>query len=819
VSSPVSTGGQTGEHGAEEHGWVLLPTLVVRSAGFRWDLMDELAYRQSAPLADQLCEELERADALRATLPPGVRLTRGQAARLRNNRPLPPSVPVPGDWAARWADTATAVSEALEAWLVASSADEQAVSGALARLVADPWFRQAIVCSSPRVHRDLARGGSIAPRLRRQVARYAQRVITKCETMSFFGPVNYAQLDAGQAVPAVLAWKGPQVIAARQAYLAAWAFDRLLDSVVAEPGVVATLVPRRTTFAGLPGDDPAVAALTGAADGVRPLGELAAATGLTPAEAAGALHHAVRRGLLTHHLIPPAVEPDHARWLAARLGDPAGAEPAHPDLTHPDVTHPDLTGASRTRAVIDVLDRYPDAGADTKLALQDELHQLLPERQEAGRARTPEAAAPQFYNDRVIITEAACGTLDLTLGGGLAADLRLAVPAALELLAHQAVLTRQRANRALARALGAGRFPLIRVLRDCASLATDPDPWLPGALTAAIEDAGPGVTDLDLATLGLTAIGTAPGGAAAGLSPSLPVLCSADVMVAADDLARYRTGVTPLVIGDLHDAALLTPWALQFHPDAGRLIAERDRAIERCLGPHRAVSVVARRSTGLPPLRFPGPVVEIGTVGDPAERLPLDRLIVQSDGEQATLRLAGPGGPGAGGELFLHNGELDTGVHTALALPRVRPARVPDAAALPRLRYRNVVLSRRRWRLLPGLLTELPAAPSTAPERLELRRALRRNGLPPRFFAKASHQRKPMYIDTDSPLLVDALYRLAAQATSVHATEVLPDGDALWLREGAAGAPGSSAVAAEFRCVYLRPSGFAGSREESRGER
>src|SRR5512143_2760951 len=161
------------------------------------------------------------------------------------------------------------------------------------------------------------------------------------------------------------------------------------------------------------------------------------------------------------------------------------------------------------------------------------------------------------------------------------------------------------------------------------------------------------------------------------------------------------------------------------------------------------------------------------------------------------------GGRGAGavdGELLLHNGELDTGVHTALALPRVRPVRLPDADHVPRLRYRNVVLSRRRWRLLPGLLTELPSAPSTVPERLDLRRALHRAGLPTRFFAKASHQRKPMFVDVDSPLLVDALYRLASEAGQVHATEVLPDGDALWLRDGAGGAPGSTAVAAEFRC-------------------
>ncbi len=130
------------------------------------------------------------------------------------------------------------------------------------------------------------------------------------------------------------------------------------------------------------------------------------------------------------------------------------------------------------------------------------------------------------------------------------------------------------------------------------------------------------------------------------------------------------------------------------------------------------MSVVGRRVTGLPPLRLPGPVVEIGPAGDPAERIPLDRLYVLSDGVRAQLRA-----DGYGEGLFLHNGELDTGVHTAFALPRIRPPMLPDTACLPRLRNRNVVLARRRWRLAPGPLSG--ARDQQAGDGLTLRRALR----------------------------------------------------------------------------------------------
>jgi hypothetical protein len=265
-------------------------------------------------------------------------------------------------------------------------------------------------------------------------------------------------------------------------------------------------------------------------------------------------------------------------------------------------------------------------------------------------------------------------------------------------------------------------------------------------------------------------------------------------MVALDDLARYREGVTPLVLGDIHDTALLTPWALQFHPRADSLLALRDREIQRVLADVRALNVIARRSTGLPPLRLPGPLVELGTVSGDAHRIWLDDLYVESDGERAVLRAAGEPG-----ELFLHNGELESAVHTAFALPRIRPPRLPDIPYVPRLRWGNVVLSRQRW-LLDHAELRACFQPESAVGRLtRLRAYLRRTGVPPAFFAKAHGHRKPVYVDAASPLLSSGLAKLAESGTRLAATEVLPGPGQLWLRDGTA------RFAAELRCVYLRP--------------
>jgi hypothetical protein len=745
--------------------WTLLPALVVRSTGFPWETIERLAHRRSARAADSLLDLCDEADRLRAELPAGLRLTRGQLARLRSHRPLPPGCPAPADWLRRWNTVTEAIAAARERLSAAAAEDEREAAASFAALVADPRFLDAVACSGPGVFRDIVKGRLASARLRRQVASYAQRLATKCETMSFFGPINHGVIQAGLKASAVLSWQGHQECAARRAYLSAWAFDQVQAEVLADSRLLSALVPRRKTFASVPAGDTASATLADHADGSRTLAEISARCGLTPGEAARVLTVAVDRGFLTHDLMPPATEIDPVGWLSRQLGARMG-EPG-----------------KRLEDVIGLLERYPAADAAAKLALQAELGH-------AGQPAATAADRPKFYNDRLPVTEAAVGTLDLQIGGELARDLAEAVPAVLDLLAHVAMRTRRLTNGNLARTLGPGRFPFTSVLCTCGGLPVAHDSWLRDniarALASAGAPAGPATTEVDLAGL----LPTPP-------PPELPVLCSVDVMVATAVLAGYRSGCTPLVIGDFHDAPLLTPWALQFHPDAAAVLADRDRQIRHALGGHQAVSVVARRTTGLPPLRFPGPVVEIGPVDEPAERIPLDRLYVLSDGERACLRARCHDG-----ELFLHNGELDTGVHTAFALPRVRPPMLPDTCYLPRLRYGGVVLARSRWRLMPGPLSDAPDWSDS----LALRRSLRSAGVPARFFAKASHERKPIYVDTDSPLLMEGLLRLARDAQTLYASELLPGPGQMWLRDGAL------RFAAELRCVYLRSAGPRGDR-------
>ncbi|MGW3349365.1 hypothetical protein ACWDA3_39230 [Nonomuraea rubra] len=900
-----------------EHDWTLLPAVVVRSAGFPWELVLSLVHPRAAEAATAVVRlERQALDLLaeapgRDPRPPatptgragGGRLRRGLRGRLRDLRPLPDGTPGPAGWLTAWNDVTGRLEEARLTLSGLESGDAALCRAAVAGILADERFLDALVCSSPALYRDL-RHGAKGGRTRRELAEQVQRLSASCETAGCYGPVNYGVVAAGER--GGYTWAGAHELARRVAFPAARVGEALQQRVLAEPALVAGLVPRRKTWTGEVHDG---AAFVGHCDGGRTLAEIAARTGAGVERAAAALAVAVRRGLLTHDLCPPATVCDTLGWLRERLvargvrviaGDADAVAhvdraptAAHGDRTgtaaHDDRTgaaaHDDRTGAAalddrapeaangdgasagahgdrvapagvpgaaagrgraaasgicecgcaeargpagrgrggggkgdgvrargllasgvpgrafagrtgvpaqRARAVVgerpardadlplgrrvgeigELLAQYPGASPDVKLAVQRRIEALA-----GGGSR----------DERAIVHEAAAGTLHVTVGDTLAADLRGRVPRVLDVLAQEAELTRQRTNQLLAGRLGPGTYELAEVLRTTGDLEIEHGDRLAARIAALVRDAPAGTTELNLAGL----LGEpAP--------PAAPVLCSADVMVAASELETYETGVTPLVLSRLHDAVLLTPWALQFHEEGAACLAERDTEIRRALSGFTVLNVISRRSNGVPPLELPGPVLELGGVAaDPRRRrIGLDELYVHSDGQRAVLHAKGMEEP-----LLLHNGEHDTALHTAFALPRVRPPRLGDLARVPRLTWDNVVVSRRRWLLRRASFEALGQAGGDRELLVAMARLREVHELPVAFFASTGRERRSLYVDTRSPALLEGLARMAASGERVTVTEVLPGPEACWLREG------EKRFAAELRCVYLRPAG------------
>ncbi|MEV0391073.1 hypothetical protein [Nonomuraea sp. NPDC050643] len=895
--------------------WTLLPTVVVRSAGFPWALVLSLAYPRAAEAAVAVVElERQALDLLAeggegtAGVPAGPagsgRLSRGLRGRLRDLRPLPADALAPGDWLAAWNKVTGLLEEARLTLTGMVSGDAALVRAAMAGIVADERFLDALVCSSPGLYRDLRRGGK-SGEPRRQIAAHLQELSAKSGTAGCFGPINYATIEPGGA--SGYTWEGHRECARRMAYPAARVGEALQQRILADPGIVAGLVPRRKTWTRAVPDG---AAFVGHCDGERTLAEIAAESGTGMERASAALAVAVRRGLLTHDLCPPATIPDTLGWLRERLaaagvrmtpqpargpGTPASrgrspkpaasgrglpdtvcecgfrhgtATPGHAlpdserrsaddgcDLKEGQAPTPDPSargdaggrssrgdvggasgggdgarasssrrdgagGPSREDAVgrssrgdaagtsarasamasgvpaqlrrpatgprpapdgelplgrrvgelAELLGQYPAASPDVKLAVQRRIEALA-----GGGGR----------DDGVIVHEAAAGTLQVTAGGGLAADLESRVPRVLDLLAAEAELTRLRTNRLLAGRLGAGTFELSQALRATGDLEIQHADHLSARIAAIVRDAPAGATVLNLAGL---LDEPAP--------PAAPVLCTADVMVAASSLQAYEAGTTPLILGDLHDAVLLTPWALQFHEEGAACLAERDTEIRRALSGFTALNVISRRANGLVPLELPGPVLELGGVAaDPRRRrVGIDELYVHSDGRRALLHAKGMEEP-----LLFHNGEHDTALHTALALPRIRPLRLGDLPRVPRLTWDNVVISRRRWRVGRSSFGALGQAAGDRELLVAMARLREIHDLPVTFFVSSARERRPVFVDTRSPALIEELGRLADAADRLTVTEALPGPEGCWLREG------EQRFTAELRCVYLRP--------------
>lgn len=731
--------------------WRLLPVMVLRSAGFPWQLVEGLAYARSGRLLDELMELQDAATAHAAALRPARNLARGQKSKLRNFRTIgSDDEAFPPRWRSEWNRLTGRMEEVRASLAESARADKADVDAALDALRRDPRFTDAVVCSSPAVLKDLARGAK-GSRIRRQLASYAQRLASKSETMSFFGPINYAVLDRESAEPSTLDWKGHAEIRDRQAHTAARVNDAVQALLLADDEIAAALVPRRKTVLrpAKPGE------LAGVVDGVADVRALAARLGRDLPEVLGEFRTAVARGRLTHDLAPPSTTIDPLRWTVERVDGPVRAL------------------LERTLAL---LEEYPDAPPERKAAIQGEIEASLP-------AASLQEQGTKFYNDRVIVHEAAVGTAELRVSGAFADDLAEGVAPVIDLLAHEAEQTRRLTNRAVAARLGVGRFPLVKALRECADVEIVPSTWLADTLRF---DAT--LPEVDLSRLNSTGL-VPPAG------PSAPVLCSIDMLAATPDISNYQAGSTPLILGDIHDAALLTPWALQFHEDSAAILAMRDDEVRAALGDQLAVNVISRRTTGLPPLEFPGVVLELGGAASPGrDRVGLDQLWVHSDGETAELR----SDLHPGQVLLFHNGELDSGLHTALALPRIRRPRLPELPHSPRLTWKNIVLSRRRWTVRSEEVLAATAKQDEVDRLLDVARFTHATGLPRRMFAKSPNERKPIYVDFTSPDLLKALTRLAGTAEELTLSEILPAADDAWLRDGELRFP------SELRCVYTR---------------
>jgi len=132
-------------------------------------------------------------------------------------------------------------------------------------------------------------------------------------------------------------------------------------------------------------------------------------------------------------------------------------------------------------------------------------------------------------------------------------------------------------------------------------------------------------------------------------------------------------------------------------------------------------------------------------------------------------------------------------------LPDVTISLLPRLPYMPRITIDGLVVVRETWRFQVAELPFIQA--STALERfIGTRRWARALGLPRFLFFKSSSERKPSYLDLDSPHSVDNFLRMLQGAQRVSVSEMYPAIDHTWLPD----AQGHT-YTSEFRIVAMDP--------------
>lgn len=674
-------------------------------------------------------------------------------------------------------------------------------------IAADPLFREAVTWQSRSVLTaldGLVAAGPAPVRHRKHrereriLARYWQRYCAKAETIGFFGPVCWIELDPDG--PPVAAKPGRGLTAHRQVYLEHWALAVLGDQIAADPVVRQWLSPMGQPHLTLAGDqvlDPTrpprqlsriEATVFARCDGRTPAHELAGrlvADGelRTVDDVYLLLDRLMSFGLLRWGIdVPVTLDGEQSlRRTLAGIGDPAARARATAGL--------DRICAARDAVAAAAGD--PDALGAALSGLDGEFAAVTGH--DAGRA------AGQMYAGRGLCWEETTRDLAMTVGGPLLA----AIGAPLELL------------------LDAARWVTARMvevydaaLRDvftelCAESGTTEVPlsqlWFLGQ--ALFYGGRPRPADTVAAELAqrwaeLFGLSGLPEGTrevalrAADLRPvadrlfaadapgwSAARLHSPDLQVCATDVDAINRGEFTVVLGELHVA-----WAtntcgvfVSGHPDPDRLRAD----LSADLG--------AGRLRPLLPLDWPRYSARLAFAledpsdaqlgfapapgADPDRLVPISSLTVRTEAG-ALVAVAPDGRRWPLAEVF----------DRPLAEVSVEAFKVAATGAhSPRLTVDRLVVARQTWRTTVG---ECPLGTAIGdPDRyLAARRWRAALDLPERLFVKIETETKPTFVDLTSPLLVSSLATMVRSArlrggpdVGLTMSEMLPDTDQAWV--------------------------------------
>jgi lantibiotic biosynthesis dehydratase-like protein len=647
----------------------------------------------------------------------------------------------------------------------------------------DPRFAEAVVWQNRAGYHNavlkVAGGSGEGSKWRRReelIANYWQRYCVKNDTIGFFGPLGWARVDERAAE--VTARAGPGLLAQRSVRFESWCIEALADELARDDRIRPWIAPRRRPD-GPPPDTlgPEAAEALAACDGRRLARDIAPDLVLADLEA--------QELIIWRFAVPLEPYPEEA--LRSQLGLIGDAD-----------------ARSEAIAALDALvagrDRVAAAAGDAVLldaALGD-----LGDTFTGLTGQQPTRSPGRMYGARQLVYEDCRRDLDLTIGRALLDGLAEALPAILSGARWFVGEVAAAVNEILADALvqarrenGSGPVPLAAVwTRAVPRITSGRERW-DATMPDGIQAAAAGLqqrwaalvagdpTPEELRSRAVTAFaGAAPGWRGC-------VSHSPDVQVAAPSLEAINRGDYLLVYGDFHPGGNVFKQAFMAtaHPDFDGLLADfgRDLPSPRLyLVPPKSMPRMTNRimlslvspddvclqatADGLMPARFP--------------TVPISAFHVEGDGKEACAVLDG----GSYRSPLLEVFALFALVAGVRSYEPFLPA--PHA---PRLTVGRSVLRRATWRVPAGEVDFWRLGDRTR-RRAAAAAWAAEAGMPRQVFVLAPPEEKPVYIDLESPVLVDVLARLlrnsaeaAAPGATVRITEMLPTPEDCWLPDAA----------------------------------
>jgi hypothetical protein len=770
--------------------WEIAPDILVRTTGFPVAMLARLRMPGADAAIRALFDAEEERDRVRARLledvfPPVVAAARvaadpdlkllydarrrvGRLRRVGASRELSGRPPLEHElrcWDAVLDECAARADVALARW----EDDLETSRLALRAFATDPRVREAIAISNPSFLDALDRHPT-APglpsrsnrerRFERRLALYAQRLCAKNETTSFFGPLNYGQVEV---CPGRIELEIDPGVRSRRAYPAQWMAEALAGAIMADPALRDRLPVRRGTLWRREADftlsnvasgavrsiSTAEAQLWEGADGETSPADLAAQLGIDPATSYALLEEMGRDQIVVAApLIPPDSE-EPLRFLLDRLGDVEGE------------------AADRWRAALaeiaDLVARLSDATVDERLERRRELQRRFV----AATGLEPHRGAGEAYADRDLTFEESRGSIArFSLSTEFATELATSLEPLLRLLGALAEERRDAARAAAERifevAAGArDRVPFLRFIVVAARTAAEEE--AAGPLATAVtelvrERRSGGVCSLTAAEVESI------------LPPGRgPASCSVDLMFSAPDIGTVRECAARIVVGEVHPPALLHSF-----PAAAFNGAARHRIAALLDGDGSLAELVPARKTKIFPYPLPGPQIELRPLHPTTAAIPVAEVDVVRGAEG--LRLEARGRPV---EL---RPPLEPGGRGDVLLPFSRPALttlwIDLGEETPRIEIDGVVVQRRRWRVR----ADPPAARTGDWERfLFYRRLAREVGLPDEIFVRVAGEPKPVAIDLCSQFGIELLDTLRRENEELVISEAMPPLDGAWL--------------------------------------